>query len=120
MAEYIVKPGRRTRPPVHPGRLLKTSVFPELGLSMTRAADILGISRQMLHKITREDNPDTITPEMAVKIGALCGNGTDIWINMQRNYDVWYANRKVDVSSIVKARKELVKPRAAAGVQTLP
>ena len=37
---------------------------------------------------------------MAVKIGKLCGNGPALWLNLQRAYDLWHAQRRVDVSRI--------------------
>jgi plasmid maintenance system antidote protein VapI len=37
---------------------------------------------------------------MAVKIGKLCGNGASAWVNLQRAYDLWHAERRVDVSGI--------------------
>ena len=30
-----------------------------------------------------------MTPEMAVRIGKFCGNGPDLWLNMQQHYDLW-------------------------------
>ena len=42
-----------------------------------------------------------ITPQMAVRIGKLCGNGPRIWLNMQAAHDLWKAERSVDVSKIL-------------------
>jgi addiction module HigA family antidote len=41
-----------------------------------------------------------VTAEMAVKMGKLCGNGPTLWLNLQRAYDLWHAQRDVDVSRI--------------------
>lgn len=112
MADYPVT-GKRTRPPVHPGRLLRNTVLPALGIGISAAAGAMGISRQQLHKITRAKDPAAISTEMAVRLGALCSNGPDIWVNMQRNYDLWHAVRKVDVQPIIKARKALARAKSS-------
>ena len=105
---------RPDRCPTHPGQILKLDVFPALNLSITAAARALGVSRQQLHKILRDENPEAVSPEMAVRLGALCGNGPNLWINMQKNYDQWHAERKVDVRPILEARKEIDQQMATA------
>ena len=39
-------------------------------------------------------------PCAAVNLGKLCGNGPALWLTMQTAYDVWQAERAVDVSKI--------------------
>jgi addiction module HigA family antidote len=65
---------------------------------MTEIARALGISRQLLYSIINEKAP--VTPEVAVRLGKLCGNGPRLWVNMQSAYDLWQAERKVDTSAI--------------------
>ena len=65
---------------------------------MTEIARSLGISRQLLYSIVNEKAP--VTPEVAVRLGKLCGNGSRLWVNMQAAHDLWHAERKVDVSKI--------------------
>jgi addiction module HigA family antidote len=72
--------------PTHPGELLREDVLPALGKSKTEIARLLGVSRQTLHDILTEKQP--ITPQMALRIGKLCGNGPEIWLNMQNAYDL--------------------------------
>jgi addiction module HigA family antidote len=86
------------REPSHPGGLLREFVLPALDRPMTEIARALGISRQLLYSIVNEKAP--ITPEVAVRIGKLVGNGPRLWVNMQAAYDLWHAERKVDVSKI--------------------
>lgn len=62
----------------------------------------LGISRQGLYDILNEKAP--VTAEMAVKLGKLCGNGPALWVNLQRAFDLWHAERRVDVSKIPTLR----------------
>jgi addiction module HigA family antidote len=63
--------------------------MPALGISVSSAADKLGVSRQMLHGILSEKY--AVTPEMAVRIGKLCGNGPRVWLAMQQAHDLWQA-----------------------------
>ncbi len=77
--------------PTHPGALLREDVLPALGISVTRVAEALGVSRQTLHAILSERT--AITPEMAVRIGKVCGNGPTLWLNMQIAHDLWQAER---------------------------
>lgn len=77
--------------PVHPGEILREGVLPALGRSKTEIARLLGISRQTLYDLLRERQP--ITAPMALRIGKLVGNGPDLWINMQKAYDLDMAER---------------------------
>ncbi|MGQ0457252.1 MAG: HigA family addiction module antitoxin [Hyphomicrobium sp.] len=86
------------RCPTHPAELLREIAFPALKLSKTAIADHLGISRQMLYDLLAEKQP--VTPQMAVRLGKLLGNGPTLWLNMQAAYDIWHAKREVDVSKI--------------------
>ena len=103
MTEYSVK-RPISRPPVHPGEILREDVLPALGLSVSEVSRRLGISRQQLHRILACTHP--ITPEMALRIGKLSGNGPAIWLRMQQVYDLWYAERRLqdELSRICKFR----------------
>jgi len=83
----------RGLPPVHPGELLREDVLPALGRPKAEIARLLGVSRQTLYDILAEKQP--ITPAMALRIGKLCGNGPDLWINMQRAYDLHVAEKEL-------------------------
>lgn len=86
------------RCPTHPGELLREDVLPEVKKSKAEISRLLGISRQHLHDILAERKP--VSPEVAVRLGKLFGNGASIWIRMQGAYDEWQASRSVDVSEI--------------------
>ena len=72
--------------PTHPGEILREDVLPALRKPKAEIARLLGVSRQTLHDILTEKHP--ITPQMALRIGKLCGNGPQIWLNMQNAYDL--------------------------------
>ena len=77
--------------PSHPGALLREDVLPALGITEAEAAKRLRVSRQALHRILAEKA--AVTPEMALRIGKLCGNGPGIWLRMQQAHDLWHAER---------------------------
>jgi addiction module HigA family antidote len=79
--------------PTHPGELLREDVLPALGKSKTEIARLLGISRQALYDVLSEKQP--ITTAMALRIGKLCGNGPELWINMQRAFDLDAAEKEL-------------------------
>jgi len=91
---------KRALPPTHPGEILREDVLPALGLSVVDVSKKLGVTRQTLHRIMARENPRPVTPEMAVRIGKLCGNGPRLWLNLQTAYDLWYAERRVDTRAI--------------------
>jgi len=79
--------------PVHPGELLREDVLPALGLPKAEIARLLGISRQTLYDLLQEKQP--VTPAMALRVGKLCGNGPDMWLNMQHIYDLKKAEAEI-------------------------
>jgi antitoxin HigA-1 len=99
---------RPKRAPTHPGAILREDVLPALGISVTDMAQHLRITRQQLHRVLAEDAG--ISPEMAVRVGKLCGNGPDLWSSMQQAYDLWHAQQKLgrEIKSI-----PTLQPRAA-------
>jgi addiction module HigA family antidote len=84
--------------PAHPGELLREIVIPATGLPKTQVARLLGISRQQLYDILSERKP--VTPETAVRLGKLFGDGPGPWWRMQAELDLWEASRALDVSDI--------------------
>jgi len=87
--------------PAHPGELLAT-ILPATGRSKTEIARLLGVSRPTLYDILNASRP--VTPAIAVKLGKLFGNGAALWSRMQAEFDVWHAEREVDVSTIPTLR----------------
>ena len=73
-------------PAMHPGELLREDVLPALGRTRAEIASLLGVSRQTLYSILTERTP--VTPEMALRLGKLCGNGPDLWLALQARYDL--------------------------------
>jgi addiction module HigA family antidote len=87
------------RAPTHPGAILREDVLPALDIPVMTAAKELGVSRQTLHGVLAETI--AVTPAMALRLGKFCGNGPELWLNMQRAYDLWHAEREM-VDEIAK------------------
>jgi antitoxin HigA-1 len=83
---------KRGLPPMHPGELLREEILPALDRPKTEIARLLGVSRQTLYDILDERQP--VTPVMALRVGKLCGNGPDLWLNLQKRYDLQRAEQE--------------------------
>ena len=83
---------KRGLPPMHPGELLREEVLPALDRPKTAIARLLGVSRQTLYDTLDERQP--VTPMMALRLGKLCGNGPDLWLNLRKRYDLQRAEQE--------------------------
>lgn len=81
--------------PPHPGETLREDVLPALGLSVTEAADALGVSRAALSRVI--NCRAAVSPEMALRLerwlGAEHGGSADVWMRMQVAYDLAQAEK---------------------------
>lgn len=78
--------------PAHPGAILAEMYMEPLKVSVTTAADALGVSRKHLSGIVNGKVP--ISPDMAVRLAGVFGTEPDIWINLQAQYDLWLVRRQ--------------------------
>lgn len=88
------KATKRGLPRMHPGRLLREVALPALkaaGHTQQDVADKLGVSRQALINLASEKA--AVTPEMALRLGKLCGNGPELWLNLQKSWDLEQAGK---------------------------
>jgi addiction module HigA family antidote len=83
---------KRMLPPVHPGLLLAEQLE-HLKLKIQPTAQILGISRQQLHRVIT--GSAAISPDLAARLGHVFGNGARIWVGMQADYDAWNAEARL-------------------------
>ena len=70
--------------------------MPALDRPKTEIARLLGVSRQTLYDILKEKQP--VTSGMALRLGKLCGNGPDLWLNLQKRYDLYQAQQEIGES----------------------
>lgn len=79
--------------PTHPGAIVKSSLE-ALNLNVTKAAEILGVSRQALSTLINEHS--SISPEMAIRLEKAFGSTAETWLQMQTNFDIWQARQRAD------------------------
>ncbi len=82
MSDKPVKIGMR---PPHPGDFIRTEILDELNLSVTRAAEILGVRRATLSDLVNEKA--ALSPEMALRIEMAFGVSMDTLLRMQTWHD---------------------------------
>lgn len=58
----------------------------------------MGIARANLSAVVNERTD--ISPELAVKLSEAFGNTTQFWVSLQKNYELWHAERKENRSTI--------------------
>ena len=80
------------RKPTHPGLLLKEDVLIPLGLTITEAANDLGVSRKALSELVNEKA--SLSPEMAIRIAKATKTSPESWLNMQSKLDLWRSEQK--------------------------
>ena len=84
----------RKRAPAHPGRIIKNHHLNSVSMTITELADVLGVSRKTLSKVVNERG--SITPDMALRLSRAFDTSPDLWLNLQKNYDLWYASNHLD------------------------
>jgi addiction module HigA family antidote len=86
---------RKMHNPPHPGLIIKEDILPALNMSVTEAADSLGVTRVALSRVI--NGKAAISPEMALRIekwlGPKNGGRADIWLSQQAAYDLWQARK---------------------------
>ena len=82
MSEIPVKIGMK---PPHPGSFIREEILEELGLSVSRAAEILGVRRATLSDLV--NGKAALSAEMALRIEKAFGVDMDTLLRMQAWYD---------------------------------
>ena len=83
MEQQKIKIGMK---PPHPGQFVQTEILEELGLSVSKAAEVLGVRRSTLSDLVNEKS--SLSPEMAVRIELAFNVKADMLSRMQAWYDV--------------------------------
>ena len=86
--------------PAHPGRIVRSACLEPLGLSVTAAAEVLGVTRQTLNNVIH--GKSGISPQMAIRLSKAFGSTAETWLRMQLAYDLAQARRD---ESKIKVRR---------------
>lgn len=89
---------KRNLPPAHPGEILKEMFIKERNLTITEVAKGLNVARGNLSAVI--NGHLGISPELAIKLSEAFGNSAQFWANLQNNYELWHAEKKVNRSKI--------------------
>lgn len=90
---------KRKRPPAHPGNILRIHYLEPLEISVTDLAKELKLSRKTVSKILNERG--AVTPDVALRLSRAFDTSPELWLNLQKNYDLWHtANETSDWRSI--------------------
>ena len=87
--------------PPHPGRVVRQDCIEPLGLTITGAAKVLGVTRQALNNLV--NGKAGISPEMAVRVSKAFGGSPDMWLRLQANYDL--ARLRADEIDVKRYRR---------------
>jgi antitoxin HigA-1 len=84
--------GIRMKSPAHPGGFVKTEIIEPLGLSVTGAAQALGITRAALSTFLNQRA--SLSPEMAIRMEKAFGVSMETLMRMQSSFDIAQAHKK--------------------------
>lgn len=82
----------RMHNPAHPGEVLRELYLKPLGVTITQAAEALGVTRKHVSAIVNGRAP--VTPDMAVRLAAVFATEPELWMNMQAQHDLWTVSRQ--------------------------
>ena len=86
--------------PPHPGGIVRRQCLEPLGLSVTKAADGLGVTRQALSDLVNENAG--VSVEMAIRLSKAFGSTPETWLGMQMAYELWQARDRADEIKVKK------------------
>ena len=116
MAKSLAKSlpaGERKRPPLHPGQII-AGILEDQRLSARAAAIAIGMTPQALSNVLKGKSP--VTPGTALRIGTYFGNGPDLWLNLQADYDLYQTRAALagKLAKIVPLPREPLKLKRAS------
>ena len=90
----------RMHNPPHPGEVLRELCLEPLGLTVTEAAEGLGVSRKTLSAIL--NSRASVTPEMAIRLSLAFGTSAESWLHHQLQFDLWQIQKQRKTLRVVK------------------
>ncbi len=93
--------------PPHPGESVRYDCIESLGLTVTQAARVLGVTRQALNNLL--NGRSGISAEMAVRLDKAFGGGAETWLRMQVAYDLAQVRKRPKQIRINRIRRSQLK-----------
>jgi len=94
--------------PPHPGRIVRQECIEPLELTVTEAAERLGVKRQTLNNLV--NGKSGISPEMSIRLSKAFGSAPEVWLSLQMQYDLGEAKK---TAGHIKVRRINAKRNAA-------
>jgi addiction module HigA family antidote len=88
----------RMHNPPHPGEIIRELCLQPLNLTVTKAAQALGITRKTLSAIL--NGRSGISPEMALRLSKVFGRTPEGWLRLQSQFDLSEAEASIDISNL--------------------
>lgn len=86
--------------PPHAGLILSEMWLKPLGLTITKGAELLNVSRKTLSELV--NTRSSVTPEMALRLEIAFGKSADSWLGHQNSYDLWQIQTRKKTLGVVK------------------
>ena len=99
------------RTPIHPGEILADELA-ELGLSAAALARILRVPTNRITQILKGQR--AITADTALRLGQWLGTGPELWLNLQKSYELRLASQILGDELKTIPRRSLLEKRPAA------
>ena len=81
--------------PPHPGEIIRELCIEPLDLTVTKAAESLGVTRKTLSMLL--NGKAGISPEMSLRLSKVFGRSPEGWLKLQIQYDLWKSRQTVNV-----------------------
>ncbi len=94
--------------PPHPGEIIREEIIKALGLTVTGAAEILGVRRATLSDVT--NGKTSVTAEMALRLEKAFGVSMDRLLKLQAGYDAAQARLHSDQIKVKRFKPANARP----------
>jgi antitoxin HigA-1 len=84
--------------PTHPGEIIRELCIDALNMTVTDAAEALGVTRKTLSTLL--NGKAGISPEMALRLSKVFGRTPEGWLKLQLQYDLWKVETRVDLGNL--------------------
>ena len=92
--------------PPHPGRSIKENCLRPLGLSVTEAANVLGVARHTLSRVL--NGHAAVSPEIAIRLEKAGWSTAEFWLRRQMAYGLGQARKAEDGIKVQRYRPQMV------------
>jgi addiction module HigA family antidote len=89
--------------PPHPGLIIRHDCLEPLGLTVTEAAKVLGVTRQALNNLV--NGKSGISPEMAIRLAKAFGSSAETWLGIQLDYDLAQVRRRENEVAVKRVKR---------------